>query len=144
MSVVHWLEERRDLQWTSLCICLSKLPHSIFLIPRTLWVHSVLSWWLSHKKAWSSHRLEVRDIATNSACLMPVPDSPRTSQAPKERLWYGPRVNSQRLDKCALSTPQSFATQGRKCRIRLVWHMLPGSHRILEYLYLFYNLIVYL
>lgn len=110
--------------------------------------NTVSTFWIQlvdvSKKAWSSYRLDVRTIPIRSACLMPVSDSPRRSQAPKEHLWKEPRVNSQRLDKCTLSAPQSFATQGHKCRIQLLWHMMPGSHRILEYLYLFYNLIVYL
>lgn len=135
---------RGNLQWTSLCICLSKLPHSIFLIPRTLRVHSVLSWWVSYKKAWSSHRLEVRaisNICLFDACFcfsLNIPSPQGTFVIwTKDEL---PEVGH----KCTLSAPQSFATQGCKCRIWLLWHTLPGSHRILEYLYLFYNLIVYL
>lgn len=144
MSVVHWLQERQDLQWTSVQQFLRVFSFSISY-SGTLWVHSVFSWWVIWKRleAPIDWYQEPSPPILLVQCLFLI-------------LWEGPKPPRIVCDMGQGWTPRgwinvlwvhqerSFTTQGYKCRIQLLWHMTPGSHTILEYLYLFYNLIVYL
>lgn len=84
-------------------------------------------------------------VPITSAPWMPDFDSLLRCQTPKLIAWHKLGViNSPKLDKSIRNVRCFYVAHWIIFTIPLLWHITPGSHIILEYLYLFYNLIVHL